>query len=124
MNLYRIMTDVCAGPYQRSVRMGELGIVTLWISADSESTALTRARLILTNRRYASIGRIQSYAEALDCDPFADGTEEERAAGRREDPILAAYDSLKERALAQADGLLEVWLGAPHQQVVRHRKVA
>lgn len=104
--------------------MGQLGIVTLWVRAESELTALARAKLILTNRRYASIGRLQSYAETLDCDPIVYATADERAADRREDPILAAYDALKERALARADGLLEVWLGAPRQQTVRQQKVA
>lgn len=124
MNLYRIMTDVCAGSHQRSVAMGELGIVTLWVRADSELCALARANLILTTRRYASIGRLQSYAEALDNDTVVCETEEERAADRREDFVLAGYDALREQALAQADGLHEVWLGAPVQQFVRQRKIA
>jgi hypothetical protein len=124
VNLYRIMTDVCAGSHQRTVMMGELGIVTLWVRAESEMTALARAKLILTNRRYASIGRLQSYAEALDNDPVACETEEERAADRRRDWALAGYDALREQALAQADGLHEVWLGAPVPQFVRQRQIA
>lgn len=124
VNLYRIMTDVRAGSHQRSVTKGDSGIVTLWVRAGSEDIALARAKIILTNRRYASIGRLQSYAETIDNDPLASATEEERAADRREDSVLAGYDALKEHALAQADGLHEVWLGAPGQQVVRQQKTA
>ncbi|HYJ04262.1 MAG TPA: hypothetical protein VEX43_03965 [Chthoniobacterales bacterium] len=118
------MTDVCAGSHQRSVTKGDRGIVTLWVRAGSEDIALARAKLILTNRRYASIGRLQSYAEALDNDPLACATEKERAADRREDAVLAGYDALKEQALAHADGLHEVWLGATTQQSVPQRKIA
>ena len=118
------MTDVCAGSHQRSVAIGELGIVTLWVRAESEWTALARANLILTNRRYASIGGLQSYAETLDHDPVACETEEERATDRREDSVLAGYDALKEQVLAQADGLLEVWIGTSGQQLVRQQKIA
>jgi hypothetical protein len=124
VNLYRIMTDVRAGSHQRGVAMGELGIVTLWVRADSEFTALARAKLILTSRRYASIGGLQSYAETLDNDPLSCETEDERAADRREDSALAGYDALKEQVLAQADGLLEVWLGVPAQRLVRQQEIA
>jgi hypothetical protein len=104
--------------------MGEPGIVTLWVRAESELTALARAKLMLTNRRYASIGRLQSYAETLASDPLACATEEGRAADRREDSVLAGYDALKEQALAQADGLLEVWLGTLGRQLVSQQKIA
>ena len=116
MNLYRIMTDVRAGSHQRSVAAGDLGIVTLWVRAESEGIALARAKFILTGKRYASIGRLSSYAEALASDPLACTTEEERVADRREDSVLAGYNAMKEQALAQADGLHEVWLGAAAQQ--------
>lgn len=115
------MTDVRAGAGQRSVAAGDLGIVTLWVRAESARTALARAQMILTNRRYASIGRLQSYAETLDNDPLASATDEERAADRREDSVLAGYDAMKEQALAQADGLHEVWLGAASQQVAHQQ---
>ena len=118
------MTDVRAGSHQRSVTKGDRGIVTLWVRAGSEGIALARAKMIQTNRRYASIGRLQSYAEALDNDPLACATEEERAADRREDSVLAGYDAMKEQALAQADGLHEVWLGAAGHQLVRQQKIA
>ena len=124
MNLYRIMTDVRAGAHQRSVTKGDRGIVTLWVRGESEDIALARAKIILTNRRYASIGRLQSYAETLDNDSLACATEKERAADRREDSVLAGYDALKEQALAQADGLHEVWLGAAGHQLVRQQKIA
>jgi plasmid stability protein len=120
VNLYRIMTDVRAGAHQRSLTKGVRGIVTLWVRAESQGIALARAEIVLTNKRYASIGRLQSYAEALDNDPLASATEEERAADRREDSVLAGYDALKEQALAHADGLHEVWLDAP----VRQQKIA
>jgi hypothetical protein len=118
------MTDVRAGSHQRSVPKGESGIVTLWVRAGAEDIALARAKIILTNRRYASIGRLQSYAETLAHDSLACVTEAERAADRREDSVLAGYDALKEHALAQADGLHEVWLGAPDQQLVRQQMIA
>src|SRR5207248_9658529 len=117
----RVMTDVRAGSHQRNVTKGDRGIVTLWVRAESEDVALARAKLILTNKRYASIGPLQSYAEALDDDPLACVTEEERAADRREDSLQAGYEAMKEQALAQADGLHEVWLGQPGQQHVSQR---
>jgi hypothetical protein len=103
---------------------GDLGIVTLWLRANSERTALARAKVILTSRRYASIGELHAYAEVLANDQLVFSTEEERAAERREDWVLAGYDAMKERALAHADGLHEVWLGAPQHQAVRQPKVA
>ena len=102
---------------------GDRGIVTLWVRAESEEIALARAKLILTDKRYASIGSLQSYAEALDNDPLACVTEEERAADRRDDSVQTGYDAIKEQALAKADGLHEVWLGPPGQQCVRQQKL-
>jgi hypothetical protein len=116
------MTDVLAGPHQRTVAKGDRGIVTVWIRAESEDIALARAKLILTNKRYASIGKLEAYAETLAHDPLASASEAERAADRREDLLLAGYDAMKEQALAQADGLHEVWLGAPDDQLVRVQK--
>jgi plasmid stability protein len=118
------MTDVRAGAHQRSVAAGDLGIVTLWVRAESEPIALAQARFILTNKRYAAIGRLTSYAEALANDPLACATEAERIADRREDSVLAGYDAMKEQALTQADGLHEVWLGVPDRQMVRRQKSA
>ena len=124
MNLYRIMTDVRASSYPRGIAAGDLGIVTLWVRAESESAALGRARFILTRKQYASLGRLSSYTEALAHDPLACMTEKERAADRREDSLLARYEAIREQALARADGLHEVWLGAPAHQAVRESKVA
>jgi hypothetical protein len=118
------MTAVCAGSHQRSVTQGDRGIVTLWVRAESEDIALGRAKWILTNRRYASIGLLQSYAETLANDPLAYAIEEEGAADRRQDSLLAGYDAIKEQALAQADGLYEVWLGAPDEHLVRQQQTA
>ena len=56
------------------------------------------------------------YAEILANDPLACSTDEERAADRREDRVLAGYDALKARVLAEADGFHEVWLGTPASQ--------
>jgi hypothetical protein len=124
VNLYRIITDVRAGSHQRSVANGDSGIVTVWVSAESEGIALVRAKLILTNRRYASIGRLQSCAQTLAHDSLACATQEQRAADRREDFVLAGYDAMRDHAFAQADGLHEVWLAAPLQQAVRQKKSA
>jgi hypothetical protein len=124
LNLYRIMTDVRAGSHQRTIAAGDLGIVTLWLRANSKGVALAMAELLLTNRRYASIGELHAFAEVLANDPLACSTEAERAAERNEDWVLAGYDALKGRALAQADGLHEVWLGATAEQVVRQKKTA
>jgi hypothetical protein len=123
MSLYRIITDVRAGPHQRHVTKGDRGIVTLWVSAESEEVALARAKLILTDKQYASVGILHSYAETLDNDPLAWVTEEERAADRREDSVVAGYDAIKEQALAQADGLYEVWLGPPGNRPVHQPKL-
>jgi hypothetical protein len=124
LNLYRIMTDVRAGSHQRRVAPGQLGIVTLWVRAKSESVALAQATFILTNRHYGSIGSLTCYAEVVENDALLCSTEDERAAERREDSILAGYDAMKELALSQADGLHEVWLDAAAREPARHHKVA
>jgi hypothetical protein len=124
VNLYRIMTDVRAGSHQRSAAAGDLGIVTLWVRAKSEGIALARAKFILTNRRYASIGSLHLYAETLANDSLGYVIDDARAADRREDTLLAGYDAMKEHALAQADGLHEVWLGVPARMNVRQEKIA
>ena len=118
------MTDVRAGSHQRSAASGDHGIVTLWLRARSERGALAMAKSILKNKRYASIGELHLYAEVLANDPLACSNEEERAAERREDWVLAGYEAVKEQALARADGLHEVWLGAPDNKAVRERKTA
>ena len=124
MNLYRIMADVRAGSDQPRVAPGDLGIATLWVRAESESIALARGRLVLANRRYASLGTLRSYVEELDNDPLACATDDERAADRNEDWVVAGYDALKERALTQADGLHEVWLGGIRRAQQPARSIA
>ena len=124
MNLYRIMTEVRAGPYQRNVATGDFGIVTLWIRAGSEGVALAVAKSVLATKRYSTIGDLRAYAEVLANDPLACSTNDERAAECREDSILAGYDAMKERALSHADGFHEVWLGLPAQASVRQQKIA
>ena len=123
LNLYRIMTDVRAGAHQRSVAAGQLGIITVWVRAQSEPLALAHATSILTNKRYASIGSLTCYAEVLANDPLASSTDDERAAERREDWILAGYDAVKEGALLHAEGLHEVWLNAADRAPVRHHSI-
>jgi len=117
------MTDVRAGSRQRGVALGDRGIVTLWLRARSERGALAMAKSILTNKHYASIGELHAYAEVLENDPLSCSTEDERVAERREDWVLAGYDAVKEQALARADGLHEVWLGASGGQVVRRQQI-
>jgi hypothetical protein len=114
-NLYRIMTDVRAGAHQRSVSCGDFGIVTIWVRAASVSAAIKKAGFILNDRRYSSIGTLHCYVEELVNDPLAFASEAERAFERSTDQLLASYDALKESALARADGLHEVWLGASRQ---------
>lgn len=124
MNLYRIMTQVRAGPHQRTVATGDVGIVTLWLRATSEDAALALARSVLTQKRYALVSDLHAYVEVLVNDPLPCSTENERAAERQDDWVLAGYDSMKERALLQADGLHEVWLGPPACQVAGESKIA
>jgi hypothetical protein len=109
------MTDVRAGAHQRSVACGEFGIVTIWVRAASVSAAIRNAGFILNDRRYSSIGTLRCYAEDLADDPFAAVIEGERAIERRADGLLAGYNALKQSALARADGLHEVWLGATNE---------
>lgn len=106
------MTDVRAGTGQRSVSGGDFGIVTIWVRAASVSAAITKAGFVLNDRRYSSIGTLHCYVEELANDPLAFVSEAERARERSADQLLAGYDKLKESALARADGLHEVWLGA------------
>ena len=122
-NLYRIMTDVRAGAHQRSVSSGDLGIVTIWLRADSVSAAIIKAGFILNDRRYSAIGTLHCYAEELAHDPFACATEAERVQERSQDGLLAGYNALKESALVRADGLHEVWLGhMGHQGVAKPQR--
>lgn len=121
MNLYRIMADVRAGAGQRVTRSGDRGIATLWVRAESESIALARGKLVLANRHYSSLGTLHSFAEELADDPLASATAEERAAERREHAVVADYDAVKEQALAQGDGLHELWLGELGHQFAQQR---
>jgi hypothetical protein len=116
LNLYRIMTDVRAGSAQRNVSSDNLGIVTLWLRARSADSALALAGFILMKRRYAFVGELHAYAEILAHDPLGCSSDSERAADRREDRVLAGYEALKTHAMAEADGLHEVWLGTSVQQ--------
>ncbi|MDQ6626229.1 MAG: hypothetical protein M3Y69_08865 [Verrucomicrobiota bacterium] len=111
VNLYRIMADVRAGVGQPGIATGERGIATLWVRAESQAIALERGELILAGRQYAAVGDLRSYLEELANDPLALSNEVERAADRRENSVVAGYDAIKEQALAQGDGLHEIWLG-------------
>ena len=121
MNLYRIMSDVRAGSGQFGAARGDFGVVTLWIRAESDFVAIARANAVMANRAYASIGTLRLYVEELADDPFGSKTVEERAADRCEDPVVAGYDTIKERALAHADGLHEIWLAGFADQVSSRR---
>ena len=124
MNLYRIMADISAGPEQGNAAPGDRGIATLWVRGDSEAIALERGEIILARRQYASIGRLNCYVEELANDPLASTSEEERAAARRDESVLAGYDAIKQQALAQGDGLHEVWLGGISHKLPRPERRA
>ena len=119
MNLYRIMADVSAGAGQPNMTLGNPGIATLWVRANSKALALARAEVILATRQYSSTGRLNSYVEELANDPFGCPTAAERAADRTDESVVAGYDAIKEQALAQADGLHEIWLSGVASQVAR-----
>lgn len=107
------MADVRAGVGQPTVPSGDAGIVTLWVRAESEARALEQGDVVLASRGYSEIGPLRSYLEEMNDDPLGSDTPSERAAERREYPVVAAYDAIKRHALAQADGLYELWLGRP-----------
>lgn len=107
------MADVRAGVGQPTIRSGDAGIVTVWVRAESEAGALERGDVVLASRGYSEVGPLRSYLEEPVDDPVAADTPKERAAVRREYPAVAAYDAIKRVALAQADGLYELWLGRP-----------
>jgi hypothetical protein len=119
VNLYRIMADVSAGAEQRNAAPGDRGIATLWVRADSDALAVARGEQILAKRHYGSVGTLNCYVEELANDPLASTTAAEQAADRREESILAGYEAIKQQALAQGDGLHEVWLGGISQQIPR-----
>ncbi len=101
MHLYRIITEVCAGPEQRNCQPGQTGLATLWVRSESEEDAVRQAREIVTARRYKSFGDLSVYLEHTHGSPSA-------GAGS-EDPLAAGYTSMKEKALASGDGLFEIW---------------
>ena len=111
------MADVRAGSGQPKIAAGDVGIATLWVRAESEALALERGGLILASRHYAAVGTLNTYLEEWANDPLASGNEEERAADRREHSVVAGYDAIKEHALAQGDGLHEIWLGGAAAEV-------
>lgn len=105
------MADVRAGAGQPGITALDTGIATLWVRAESEEVALSRGEEIFARRQYSSVGPLRSYVEELADDPLASGSDEERAADRRENSVVIGYDAIKEQALAQGDGLHEIWLG-------------
>jgi hypothetical protein len=68
---------------------------------------------------------LNCYVEELANDPLASTSEEERAEARRDESVLAGYEAIKQQALAQGDGLHEVWLGGISHELSRPaRRVA
>lgn len=105
MNLYRFMTDVRAGADRENIAPGSVGLVTLWVRAESEGIAVARAERILEKRHYESVGPLNAYLEESAGDsPSNDG---DSALGA--DPTRAGYEAMKQRALDEADGLFEAW---------------
>lgn len=104
MHLYRIITEVRAGADQRNARPGQAGLATLWVRSTSEEDALRQARAIIDSRNYQSIGELTSYLE------HSHGAATTGAG--QEDALAAGYTSMKEKALASADGLFEIWFPA------------
>ena len=101
MHLYRIITEVCAGPGQRNCAPGQRGLATVWVRSESETDALRQARAIVEARKYQSSGELTVYLEH---------THGGASAGAGvEDPLAAGYTSMKEKALASGDGLFEIW---------------
>lgn len=105
MNLYRLMTNVSAGAGHECVRQGAFGIVTLWLRAASVQIAIEQAERLLLKRGYESIGRLTTYLE----EPATNGLPI-AAEPWPEDPTVTGYRTIKQRAIQQADGLLEAWL--------------
>ena len=101
VNLYRIMTEVCAGKGQRGCDPGQRGLATVWVQSDSEETALSQAHQIIEAREYQSVGELTVYLEHTHGAPSA-------GAGS-EDSVAAGYSNMKEKALASGDGLFEIW---------------
>ena len=104
VHLYRIITEVCAGPEQRNCERGQRGLATVWVRNESEDGALRDARSIIEARKYHSVGELSVYLEHTHGSPSA-------GAGA-EDPLAAGYTTMKEKALASGDGLFEIWFPA------------
>ncbi|HSH39223.1 MAG TPA: hypothetical protein VK993_10585 [Chthoniobacterales bacterium] len=98
------MTEVQAGIGQRTAQPGQRGLATVWVQSESEEQACKQARQIVESRKYESFGELTVYLEHTHGAPSA-------GAGL-EDPVAAGYTSMKENALANADGLFEIWFPA------------
>lgn len=109
MNLYRIMTEVCAGSGQRNCEPGQRGLATVWVQNESEDHALRQARQIIEARQYRSIGELTVYLEATHI--MATTSPASRGEGEI-DALATGYANMKERALARGDGLFEIWFPA------------
>lgn len=101
VHLYRIMTEVCAGTGQRNCAPGQRGLATVWVQSHSEESALEQARQIMDARQYQSVGELTAYLE----NTYGSAT----SGAGQEDALAAGYTSMKEKALASADGLFEIW---------------
>ena len=104
MHLYRIITEVCAGPAQRNCEKGQRGLATVWVRSESEAGAMRDAQRIINARSYGSVGELTVYLEHTHGSPSGGAGEE--------DPLAAGYTSMKEKALSSGDGLFEIWFPA------------
>ena len=101
MHLYRIITEVSAGPEQRNCEPGQRGLATVWVRSASDQEALRDARQIIEARKYREVGELSVYLEHTHDSPSGGAGEE--------DPLAAGYTTMKQKALASGDGLFEIW---------------
>ena len=100
MHLYRIITEVRAGRAQQSAsHPGQAGLATIWVRRGSEEEAIEHARQVIDSRRYESVGELTIFQEE------SSGL----LGGGEEDAQAAGYTSIRDKALATADGLFEIW---------------
>ena len=107
MHLYRIITEVCAGPDpQPGYEPGQAGLATVWVQSDSEDNAFRHARQVFKSRRYQSVGELTIFQEESTPTCATAAANSDADSG---DSLAAGYTSMKEKALARGDGLFEIW---------------
>lgn len=107
MQLYRFMAAVTAGPEQAQCVDGQRGVVTIWVRADSESAALSRAEQAVNARRYSSRGELTGFLEEQASHSTTRTTLDEA------ETQSAGYETIKQNALDRGDGLFELWMPEP-----------